>query len=503
MTHTAPLIPHPASRSVPLRYLFAALFVLCSLIVPTRTFAARQGEQQLSTKYFTIYYPDGEAKTAAWYASFADDVDTAVSELLGAEPVTEITLHIYATEAEYAEVNPLAGFHPGIMAHAIPEQRELGVAIERLRQEAPELARESFRHEMTHIVAGALSGQKLPIGLQEGLAQYNELSQSRSQEVVQVLQQAQTMGAPLLSWRELNSRRTFQSRLDVAYPQSYSVMAFLADRYGMGAFSRFLKELAGGPYGGRGAYADAMATAYGTSMDDLESQWQQYLPDFLKDGWKHNVLSSYDLEPGKALYDAGRFLEATDYFAASEKLYRDLGRDARAGEAAGYREKADRALQAGELTGQARKALEGHDYAGAERTATMAVRAFEALNLSARKDQALSLRQMAGRGLRAVSDLQRAREHRQVFNLPQAQAEARQAGETLAGLGDSSGVAEANAVLSELWQLQRSAGMAALGGGAISVVLGVYSVLRFRKREAIRRLAAGANSQFKEDPSWL
>jgi hypothetical protein len=155
------------------------------------------------------------------------------------------------------------------------------------------------------------------------------------------------------------------------------------------------------------------------------------------------------------------------------------------------------------LTSQARQALEAHDYANAERNASMAVRAFEALNLSGRREQALTLQQMAGRGLRAVSDLQYAREHRQVFNLPQAQAEARQAGETLAGLGDSPRVAEANAVLAELWQWQRAAGLAALGGGAMSVVLGVYSVLRIRKREAIRKLAAGANRQFKEDPSWL
>src|SRR4051794_23489459 len=107
MTHTAPPVLHHAPRFAFRRVLFATLFLLCSLSLPVRAWAVEQGQQQLTTKYFTIYYPDGEAKTAAWYASFADDVDTAVSELLGAEPVTEITLHIYATEAEYAQVNPM------------------------------------------------------------------------------------------------------------------------------------------------------------------------------------------------------------------------------------------------------------------------------------------------------------------------------------------------------------------------------------------------------------
>ncbi|MFL5734831.1 MAG: peptidase MA family metallohydrolase [Chloroflexia bacterium] len=464
--------------------------------------AYQEGTNQLSTKYFTINYPEGESKTAAWYASFADDVDVAVSDLLGSEPVTDLTLNIYATESEYARVNPMAEFHPGIMAHAIPERKELGVAVERLRQEPPELARESFRHEMTHIVAGALSGQRLPVGFQEGLAQYDELSQSRAQEVVQGLQQAQSMGVPFLSLRELNSQRTFRFKLNVAYPQSYSVMAFLADRYGMGTFSKFLKELATGNYL-RGNYEGAVESAYGVSLDALDEQWQQYLPGFLNEGWKHNVLDSYDMSPGIALFDSGRYSEASAYFAASEKLYQDLGRDQRASEAAQYKGNADRAAQAGELTIQARSAMEKNDYSTAQRDASMADMAFGALNLSSRKDQARALEDMANRGLSAVEDLRQAREHRQALNLPQAQAEARRAGETFATLGDEPRVVEANQVLADLWQLQRTAGLAALGAGALAVILGAWTAIRIRKREAIRRLAASANRPLKEDPSWL
>jgi hypothetical protein len=510
MTRTAPRFMHQMPRIPSLRAPLPALLLLVCLLMPMRAWAAgaSAGDQQLSTKYFTIYYPDGEAKTAAWYASFADDVDVAVSELLGAEPVTDITLHIYATEADYAQVNPMAELHPGIMAHAIPEQRELGVAVERLRQEPPELARESFRHEMTHIVAGAISGQNLPIGFQEGLAQYDELSQTRGQEVVQALQQAQNIKASLLSWQELNDRRLFGLRLDVAYPESYSVMAFLAERYGMGLYSRFLKALGKGGYCSGAAclgptYADALDLVYDASMADLEAQWQQYLPGFLKNGWKHNVLSSYDLAPGVTLYDAGRFQEARDYFAGSEKLYRDLGRDAKATTAAGYLDKADRALQASELTTQARQALEAHNYADAQRNASMAARAFETLSLTDKNGQASAVEEMAGRGVSALASLQLAKDQRQLFDLPQAQAQARQAGETFVALGDNTRVTEANQVLSELWQMQRSAALAALGAGGAVVLFGFYTALRFRKREAIRRLKAGANHQLKEDRSWL
>src|SRR5438874_9715720 len=98
MIHTAVPYMRRKSRSAYLRAPLAALLLLA--VISGQWSVARASElttglwplitadeQQLTTKYFTIYYPDGEARTAAWYASFADDVDAAVSELLGADPV--------------------------------------------------------------------------------------------------------------------------------------------------------------------------------------------------------------------------------------------------------------------------------------------------------------------------------------------------------------------------------------------------------------------------------
>src|SRR5260370_15649317 len=110
--------------------------------------------------------------------------------MLGQDPVTGLTLDIYDTEADYIAANPVAGSEPGIMAHSVPSKKEVGVAVERLRQVDTDVARQSFRHEMTHIVAGALSNQNLPIGFQEALAQYNELSTSRAQESAEALKSA-------------------------------------------------------------------------------------------------------------------------------------------------------------------------------------------------------------------------------------------------------------------------------------------------------------------------
>ena len=60
---------------------FIFLFVLSTAaVLPRHALAQTSSEQKLETKYFTIYYPQGEEETASWYASFADDVSAAVSE---------------------------------------------------------------------------------------------------------------------------------------------------------------------------------------------------------------------------------------------------------------------------------------------------------------------------------------------------------------------------------------------------------------------------------------
>ena len=456
-----------------------ALLLLVALPAAPHVSAAAPDVAQLTTRYFTIDYPAGEEQTANWYAGFIDDMDSTVSELLGADPITGLTLVIYNTEAEYAAANPLAGLQPGILAHAIPDRKEIGVAVERLRQAPPELARESFRHEMTHVVAGALSNQALPIGFQEGLAQYNELSDTRADDVVKALQAAQAQGVDLLSWDDLTNTRRFQRRIDVAYPESYTVMAFLADRYGMGAYTRFLAALREDH-----PWADALAEGFGVSAAQLEAQWRDWLPGFFTDGWHKNVLRAADLSPGRALYDAGQFTEAAAYFKQSEALYRDLGRMPQLTAAMNARVNAERAQEAVQTTSAAGSALAAHDYAGAQQQATTAAATFAALQLTDRHERAAGIVDQAASGVQALATLERARLAQQAWRVAEAQADARQAGEALAALGDAPGVAEANRILADIWGVERAAGLAALGVGAMALLGGALAAVRRRLRTA-------------------
>lgn len=479
------------------RWVGVFLLLLGGLVAgPRPAAAAADGQGRLTTRYFTILYPQGEEKTAQWYAGFADEVSSSVSELLGADPVSGLTLQIYNTEAEYTAANPQAELHPGIMAHAIPQRKEIGVAVERLRDAPPEIARESFRHEMTHIVAGVLSAYNLPIGFDEGLAQYNESSTTRAQATAEVLRAAQASGQPLLSWTALNTRRLFSRRMDLAYPQAYTVVAFLAERYGMGAFGRFVGDLRQGD-----DYAVALQAAFGQPIDVLEGQWREYLPGFLKDGWQVNVLSDYNLTPALDLYQAGHYAEARDRFARAEALYKDLGRTARQDDAAAYRGKAEQALAATTQADAARAALEAHDYAAAWQAANAARQAFALLALDDARQRAAATADLAGRGQDALADLDQARAAVDQFDLPQAEQAARQAGEIFAALGDADRVAAAAQVLADSGQRRQGLGLLALGGGLLTVVGGLLAASGLVRRR--RQGQPPALPLAEENASWL
>lgn len=475
-------------------------------VVPLNTqhSALSTQEAHLSTTYFTIFYPLGEEKTAQWYAGFADEVNRAVSELLGTEPVSGLTLHIYATEPDYFKANPMAELHPGILAHAIPEKKEIGVAVERLRQAPPAIARESFRHEMTHIVAGSLTSQRLPIAFHEGLGQYNELSALRAQEVVQNLQAAQAANKPYLSWSDLNDVSQFRRNIEVAYPQSYTVMAFLADRYGMEPFIRFLSGLRDDF-----EYRHALLVAYGKTMETLEKEWREYLPGFLADGWQRNVLSAHDLDYGLALMSAGSFSDAKEHFTEAERLYSDLGRLDRASQASAYLAVATKGVEAAASATQARKDLEAHEYAKAYTGATSASQQFSELNLPDYAKHASDISLLAQNGLTAIAKIERARSDLKGFNFNGARDGATEAGQLFSALGDAPRVDEANALLSEAAGWQRNVGLAIAGLGTLFLIgVLVTGGIALRRASTRNRRARGTDLAAQpllreEQKSWL
>ena len=308
------------------------------------------------------------------------------------------------------------------------------------------------------------------------------------------LKTATAANASLLTWRDLNDPSLFMGNAALAYPESYSIMAFLSDKYGMGAFARFMTGLRDGA-----TWTGALQSAYGKAVDNLEAEWRDYLPGFLKDGWQQNLLAAYDLSPGVALYQAGHFQEAKDHFALSQKLYTDLGRTERAGEATAYLAKADKAQGAADQATQARKSLEAYDYKAARDQAQQAAQTFTDLSLKDQGDIAAETANLAQGGLDAMTLVASANGHLDRFDLLSARAEARSASQTFSKLGDMARAQEANRIVSSLSSSFTAAGIAALGLGVLALMAGGLFMLRSRRATP----ASTQRLRGEESASWL
>jgi hypothetical protein len=275
-------------------------------------------------------------------------------------------------------------------------------------------------------------------------------------------------------------------------------MAFLADKYGMGDFADFMSRLRDNV-----PWQNAMDGAYGKTVAQLQAEWEDYLPGFLKDGWKQNLLAAYDLSPGVALYDAGHFKDAASDFALSQKLYSGLGRIDRASEAADYFAKAQQADGAAALAADARKALEGYDYKSAHDKAEQALGTFNKLGLEDQAAAASQTNDLAQSGLAASAALARAQSELQNLNLPGAHSDALSAAEAFGKLGDLDNARQANRIAENVSGVVAVAGSIAAGVGVLVLLAGTLFVVRSLRRRRTPQQPEGAAPTGEESASWL
>jgi hypothetical protein len=262
----------------------------------------------------------------------------------------------------------------------------------------------------------------------------------------------------------------------------------------MGTFGKFIADIRSGE-----PWQRVIQLVYGKRLNVLEQEYREsFLPEFLREGWKENVLLAYDLSPGLAYYEAGHFAEARAHFERSEELYRDLGRTERADAAATYLANAIRAEEATAGAGEARKSLEAYEYEEARDTAAEAVATFNELNLQSQGEIAAETQRLAESGMLAVARLDSAQARLDRYDLPGARAEARAASEAFGELGDVARAEQANKIVSNLSLWITSAGAGAFALGLLAVGGGVMAALRSRGRAVVRR-----DPVQEESTSWL
>jgi hypothetical protein len=427
-------------------------------------------EQQ--TTYFHILYTPGNEAISEQYASFVDTIYDEIATIFAHQTSTPITLRLYPSEESYAAVNPLAPDLPGIVAHADFRRREVAVILPVTERQTPTEIQNNVRHELTHIVAADLSGNRLNTGFQEGIAQYIEEYTPVLDRKVETLKRTREEGG-LLAWSDFDDRTRVYGKADISYPQTLSVVAFLIQHDDFATFRNFLSLSAQSS-----GYRSALEQAYGKSPADLEAEWRNWLPTYLEGDYRHNALISYDLSQARQLLDLGRYAEAQAELEQAIAWMQSEDRPSPSpeqseevlAEAQQMLDRSKAGQQAETLAAEARAALQQAEYAQASQLVAQARAAYRALG-DIRQDAVLTAyAERAERGLQAQERLEQAATMAQSLNLPEARTASDAAAAEFAALGD-------RVRLNQALSFRRSLDSQQQLVGTVLVALGVMGTL--------------------------
>lgn len=431
------------------------------------------------TERFAILYADGDEATAEQYASFVDQIYDEVSAIFGHRPAVPVTLRLYPTLERYYEANPLARGLRGIVAHADFRRNEVVVIVPQTDRQTPDEIQNNVRHELAHIIASELSGSRLNVGFQEGVAQYVELPSGELENKIRLLRRALDRGE-LLPWSDLDSRDLVYGNPDVAYPQALSVVAFLVDRYSFTKLREFLAISARSS-----GYRSALERAYGVSPAALEEEWRAWLPSYIAGGYLRNALTAYDLSHIEAMLSDGRYAEAQRAVETAIEWLRTTAQTETLLQAEGLLRMAEAGQRADGLAQEARAALEANDYDRALLLAEQALALYADLG-DERQDAALrAYIERAQRGQQAAAMLSQAMALAETWQTyPQARATADRAAAEYLALGDRARAEEALALRETLNQRQTLLGGVLLAAGVGGVLLSLFRRVTLREADA-------------------
>lgn len=468
------------THALAVRRLAALLLALVAALLVAPGVSLAQGDiewRERATTNFAILHAAGAEAEAERYAAFIDQVYEEIATVFSFRTATPLTLRLYPTGEDYYKVNPAARNVPGVVAHADFRLRELVVIVERTLPQTEVELQNNVRHELTHIVAGDLSGNRLNTGFQEGVAQYLELPSDELERRIQALRLAREQGR-LLPWSAFDDRNSIYSAPEVSYPQALSVVAFLVDRDGFAQLRELLAVTARSS-----GYRSALERVYGASPAELEREWLDWLPGYLAGGYRRNALETYDLGYAEELIDGGNYAAAQDELARALEWLRKQEGTAAAdglGEAEALLARSEDGMRGERMAEGARSALEQADYAQALEFVAAARTVYARIG-DERQEPALAVyEQRALRGIEATEQLAEADSLARQLRYPQARAAADAAAAEFAVLGDNLRRDNALSLRATLDERQRLLGLALVALGGVGVCASLLGQL-FRK----------------------
>jgi hypothetical protein len=424
-----------------------------------------------------IRHQGGTPAALTYYEGRADPVFEGLVGALGVTLTEPVSLVLFDSREAYVAAQPMATEVGGVVALSPGSRREIGVVG--LPGDETEGLDNALRHGLGYLSAAAVGGDRLPDLFAEGLAGFVERPDAGQAPGVARLRGALDAGA-LPSWSDMAAPAASFLDPPVTHPAARSVVHFLVDRRGPGAFLGTLRAIRDGT-----PWRQAVEAAYGVAVQDLEADWIAWLPRYLDGGWHDHPFYPDDLARAKAEIAAGRYALAAESLHFAEgfggvddpELGADmaaLGRTARAGA------EAAEALEAGAA------ALSDGRYEEAADLAAQASSALGGESLPALYAAAADLADRGRLGSEAQADLTAAAGAR-AWELPVARYRALRAAGNMAALGNQAAAAGADALADGYGRRMLPAGWALVLAGLLVLVRNVL-----RRRAAQRNRAAPA-----------
>lgn len=247
----------------------AIIFVLL-LFVPAAS--AGTGELRLENDRFIIRYAAGDDRLAAELIRESLRIRERVIADIGVDFAEKTEIRLSPTIEAFRKAQPGGTWVPLWAAGvAYPAQNVIVLLSPRAIKGSRTNVLDVFTHEFSHIALGrALTGVKVPVWLNEGLAIYEarEWTFSRISVLTRAALTDRLIPLPVLTL----SFPAEEEPAELAYAESFMFISFLINKVGREAFHRLIRD-----YTRYGDLAGALRRGTGMTLADLEERWLIYL----------------------------------------------------------------------------------------------------------------------------------------------------------------------------------------------------------------------------------
>ena len=211
----------------------------------------------------TIYYYSGSQSDAEDMLATATETISEMSALLGATIDFPVKVWIY---------DSVDDMRPALRRESETYEQSIITAGVRVASDTVlvlgNVSFDTLRHELTHVVtkqAGESAFGTLPSWLDEGTAVYGQTDTGAFRAA---LQDALNRGE-VLSVRSISSYPANPDNVGLFYGESWSLVSYLIDTYGVERFAQLYAEIKGGKRIG-----PALEAVYGFDQDGLDNEWR-------------------------------------------------------------------------------------------------------------------------------------------------------------------------------------------------------------------------------------